>query len=154
DVIHAHFGPTACEIVDIAADAGVPLVTSLYGVDAAVLPYLPQWRDAYNRLFRAGSLFLAEGPEMRRKVVAAAAPAGRTMIQPIAIALTRYPRWAPEPQPRVLFAGRFIEKKGLIDALAAFARLREQVPAARMIVVGDGPDEGRARALVDRLACG
>src|SRR5262249_48370031 len=72
---------------------------------------------------------------------------------PIAIDLARYPRWTPEPQPRVLFAGRFIEKKGLLDALAAFARVRAQLPAARMIVVGDGPDEGHARDLVHRLAC-
>ena len=46
----------------ITRRAGLPLVTSLYGVDAAVLPYLPQWRDAYARLFRDGDLFLAEGP--------------------------------------------------------------------------------------------
>ena len=54
----------------------LPLVTSLYGVDAAVLPYLPQWRDQYARLFREGELFLAEGPEMRKKIIAAGAPAG------------------------------------------------------------------------------
>jgi len=151
EVVHAHFGPAGCDLVDITRALGLPLVTSLYGVDAAVLPYLPRWRDAYVRLFRDGALFLAEGPEMRKKIIAAGAPADRTLIQPIAINLEKYPRWAPDDSSTVLFAGRFVEKKGLLDAITAFDRARARVPAARMIIVGDGPDEAAARALVARL---
>jgi len=153
DLVHAHFGPTACELAEITTAAGIPLVASLYGVDAAVLPYLPRWRGAYQRLFDAGSLFLAEGPEMRKKVIAAGAPADRTVLQPIAVDLTRYPRWTPAPGPRVLFAGRFIEKKGLLDAIAAFDLARRRQPAARLTIVGDGPDGADAQTLVDRLGC-
>jgi colanic acid/amylovoran biosynthesis glycosyltransferase len=151
DVVHAHFGPAGCDLVDITSALGLPLVTSLYGVDAAVLPYLPRWRGQYARLFREGDLFLAEGPEMRKKIIAAGAPAGRTVIQPIAINLDKYPRWAPDGSSTVLFAARFVEKKGLLDAIAAFDRARIRVPAARMVIVGDGPDEAVARALIARL---
>jgi len=151
DVVHAHFGPTGCDLVDITRALGIPLVTSLYGVDAAVLPFLPQWRDKYARLFCEGELFLAEAPEMRKKIVAAGAPRDRTVIQPIAIRLDRYPRWAPDDSSTVLFAGRFVEKKGLLDAIAAFDRARRRLPAARMTIVGDGPDEAAARALIARL---
>jgi len=151
DVVHAHFGPVGCDLIDITSALGIPLVTSLYGVDAAVLPYLPQWRDQYARLFRDGELFLAEGPKMRQKIIAAGAPADRVVIQPIAINLDKYPRWAPDDSSSVLFAGRFVEKKGLLDAIAAFDRARARVPAARMIIVGDGPDEAEARALTARL---
>jgi colanic acid/amylovoran biosynthesis glycosyltransferase len=150
-VMHAHFGPAGCELVGLARAAGVPLVTSLYGVDAAVLPYLPHWREPYRRLFGEGDLFLAEGPAMREKIIAAGAPADRTLIQPIAIELSKYPRWAPADRSTVLFAGRFVEKKGLLDAIAAFAHARRQLPALRLIVVGDGPDEAEARALIARL---
>lgn len=150
DVVHAHFGPTGCDLVDITRTLAIPLVTSLYGVDAAVLPYLPRWREKYARLFRGGELFLAEGPEMRKKIIAAGAPADRTVLQPIAIRLDRYPHWAPDGST-VLFAGRFVEKKGLLDAIAAFDRARRRLPAARMTIVGDGPDEAPARALIARL---
>ena len=149
-VVHAHFGPVGCEMIAIAKAAGVPLVTSLYGVDAAVLPYTPQWRDQYARLFRDGTLFLAEGPKMREKIIAAGAPAERTFIHPISLNLTKYPRWAPDGTSTVLFASRFVEKKGLLDAIAAFGRIRSRLPQARMTIVGEGPDDDLARELVAR----
>lgn len=152
--VHAHFGPIGCEMIAVTRSAGLPLITSLYGVDAAVLPYLPQWRERYARLFRAGDLFLAEGPEMRKKVIAAGAPAERTLIHPIALDLTKYPRWTPDGSATVLFAGRFVEKKGLPDAIAAFAAARAQVPEARMTIVGGGGGEDAARALIARLGLG
>jgi colanic acid/amylovoran biosynthesis glycosyltransferase len=151
DVVHAHFGPIGAELAPITTEMKVPLVTSLYGVDAAVLPYLPQWKKAYAKLFESCELFLAEGPEMRRKIIAAGAPASKTELQPIAIDLDKYPRWSPDTRTMVLFVGRFVEKKGLLDAIQAFARARALVRDARFVIIGAGPEEDAARKLVARL---
>ena len=56
-VVHAHFGPIGCELIQATQAAGLPLVTSLYGVDAAVLPYLPQWRAALRALVQGRRSF-------------------------------------------------------------------------------------------------
>jgi glycosyltransferase involved in cell wall biosynthesis len=62
--------------------------------------------------------------------------------------LRKYPTWRPDAAITVLFVGRFIEKKGLLDAIAAFASARSRLPGARLTIVGNGPDESAARALV------
>jgi colanic acid/amylovoran biosynthesis glycosyltransferase len=144
DVIHAHFGPNGCAMLPIAKALDIPLVTSFYGVDISVLPRRPQWRDRYAALFGGGHLFLAEGPEMRRKVVGAGAPADRVAIQRIAIPFDRYPQWTPSRSPKaVLFVGRMVEKKGLEYAVRAFAAARRQIPDLVMRIIGEGPEQSR-----------
>jgi len=57
----------------------------------------------------------------------------------------------PEDAPTVLFVGRLAPEKELASLLAAFALALQQLPAARLVVVGDGPIrtmlETRARDL-------
>ena len=52
--------------------------------------------------------------------------------------------------PVVAFAGRLVAKKGVDTLVEAFARVAAEVPDARLLVAGGGPEEGALRALVDR----
>ena len=52
---------------------------------------------------------------------------------------------------RVLFAGRFVDYKGMHLGLPAFARLARSCPEARLTMVGEGPMQRRWRKLVDDL---
>lgn len=53
---------------------------------------------------------------------------------------------APAPGFTVGFVGSLKPWHGLPDLVAAFARLHRQVPAARLLVVGDGPERERLEA--------
>lgn len=57
----------------------------------------------------------------------------------------------PREPATVLAVGRLVEKKGFADLLAAWPAVRARVPAARLVIVGDGPERAdlveRARAL-------
>ena len=153
-LVHAHFGPNGCDDGRPSRRrSGVPLVTSLYGVDAAVLPYLPQWRDHYARLFRDGDLFLAEGPEMRKKIIAAGAPADRTIIHPIALELSKYPRWN-RPADADGAVRRPLRRKERAARRDRRIRPRARARAGARVSSSSatGPDEDRARALVDDSA--
>jgi alpha-1,6-mannosyltransferase len=62
------------------------------------------------------------------------------------------PRSGVEPSRRVMYAGRLSREKGVLELIeaAAFAR-RAQWP---LLIVGSGPAEGAARALVARRSIG
>ncbi len=66
-------------------------------------------------------------------------------------------RFAVEPERRkdsdqtVLFVGRLAKKKGVEYLIRAFADIAERHPAARLLVVGDGPCRGELEALSSQL---
>jgi glycosyltransferase involved in cell wall biosynthesis len=145
DVVHAHFGQVGVRVLPAMQRVNVPLVTSFYGYDATGFADSEVGRRLIPRLTSFGTLFLAEGPVMSRRVISLGAPAERVRIVPIAIDLSKYPAWAPSTGvPVVLFVARFVEKKGLPDAIAAFSRARAVLPELRMRIIGDGPEEKRA----------
>ena len=63
----------------------------------------------------------------------------------------------PAGAPIVVFVGRLAPEKELPSLVGAFARASEQIPDARLMLVGDGPERGalieasRRRALGDRV---
>ena len=62
----------------------------------------------------------------------------------------------PDPPPRsptpLLIAWSRLRRYKSIDvAIRAFAQVRAELPAARLLIMGRGPDEGRLRRLVQRL---
>lgn len=53
--------------------------------------------------------------------------------------------------PTVAFAGRLVAQKGVDLLLDAMLRVCRELPAARLVIAGDGPDRGRiTRAIQDR----
>lgn len=57
-------------------------------------------------------------------------------------------RHVPAPEPTFVFVGRLDVEKGVAGLLRGFARVRREVPAARLRLVGRGP----ARAGLEQLA--
>lgn len=50
----------------------------------------------------------------------------------------------------VLFVGRMVVEKGILDLVEAFSIFRKQVKHAKLVMVGDGPDFDQAQKLVDQ----
>lgn len=53
--------------------------------------------------------------------------------------------------PRLLCLGRLAAEKGVDTALAAFARVREALPTARLVIAGDGPERQALEQLAREL---
>ncbi len=143
-LIHAHFGPTGYNSVDIKKRLGVPLITTFYGYDVSELPRIKRWRDRYSILFKEGDLFLVEGLHMKARLAELGCPEQKIKVQRIAIPLDKIPyvntRFKKKGDKVILlFAGRFVEKKGLIYALNAIERAWKEHDNFEFRIIGDGP---------------
>lgn len=142
-LVHAHLGWEGARTAHLARRPRVPFLVSFYGRDAGLLPRRAYWRTLYKRLFAVADLVLAEGPHMGRVLAEIGAPAERVRVVHLGIPLQEFPfaeRCGSDEGPVVgLLAASFREKKGIIYALEAVARLAAKHPRLRLRIIGDGP---------------
>ena len=141
-LIHAHFGPRGVEMLPLKRRLCLPLVTTFYGQDLSVYPRHKYWRKAYQKLFMEGTLFLVEGSFMKKGLIALGCPPEKIRIQHMAVDIYKftYQERTPErdEKVRILFCGRFVEKKGLLGALQAVKIAAENIGNLEFRIIGDG----------------
>jgi glycosyltransferase involved in cell wall biosynthesis len=148
-LLHAHFAVDAAAVLPIHRHLRVPLVVTLHGYDATMSDEALRCTAAgrvYLRrkaqLRERASLFLCVSDHIRRQACGRGVPEGKLRTLPIGVDLKLF---APDPlrsrsrDPIVLFVGRLVEKKGCAHLIRAMAAVLERHPAARLLIVGDGP---------------
>jgi len=155
-VIHAHFAEDGLLAIEAHQDSGKPLVVTFYGRDIALAAFDPGERECLAPLVENGTMFLVEGPHMKKLALRAGVPEDRIRIQRIGIDLQRFGFRPPEPVPagpiRVLLASRFAKKKGIPFGLRAFALARRQAPRLELTLIGDGPQIEEVDREIARLS--
>jgi glycosyltransferase involved in cell wall biosynthesis len=63
-------------------------------------------------------------------------------------------RRAPAPDPLFVFTGRLAAQKGIFPLVRAFAQLQAELPAARLRLVGDGPDRVALERAIGEIGVG
>jgi colanic acid/amylovoran biosynthesis glycosyltransferase len=149
DIIHAHFSVVGWDYLWPARVAGTPLVVSFYGFDYEHLPNVkPVWKKRYRKLFRYGSLFLAEGDAGRNKLVQMGCPEHKAKVVHLGVDVARIPSFE---RPKKKFelnlvqVARFTDKKGHEVTFAAFVEALRTCPQMTLTLVGKDPDGIRAR---------
>jgi glycosyltransferase involved in cell wall biosynthesis len=148
DVLHAHFGYWAHLVAPAARRAHRPWSVSLHGHDLLVEG------DPH------GVLPLADRVVVPSQYLAEAAgrlgiPDERLRVIPSGLDLSRLPFRERTPRPDgavvVTFVGRYVEKKGVLDAARAVAAARAELPGLVARFVGSGPLEEALRRLLGEL---
>ena len=143
-LLHAHFGPSGVWALRIKHALRLPLITTFYGYDMSHVDFLASYEQRYLNLFQEGDLFLVEGPYMKTRLMEMGCPAEKIAIQRIAIPLANLPFRSRLPKRHgenivIVFSGRFVEKKGLLNALQALVQVRSTHPDFEFRIIGDGP---------------
>jgi glycosyltransferase involved in cell wall biosynthesis len=150
DVIDAHyFYPDGVAAALLARWFGKPLVITARGTDVNLIPehrlprVLIQWAARQARASIGVSSALVERlrqlnvAESRLRVIRNGVDAERFQPQPAGRARSEL---GLEGAPVVLTVGNLHEHKGQRLVIEAFARVRQDHPQARLVVVGDGTD--------------
>ena len=104
-----------------------------------VAPARDDWREAIRDTLRSASHVVYVTPTLRKLGEELAGP-HRASVIPLAI--DEYPDITAEPAPHftVVTAARLIRRKRIDAVLEAFAAFRSTVDAARLVILGDGPE--------------
>lgn len=140
-LIHAHFGKSAAYALPLARALGVPLVTTYHGGDATKTA---NTRDSlmrvYNRrraaLWREAALVLPVSEFIKGELAKAGCPPEKMTVNYNGADPGRF---APGAKSKlILFAGRWVEKKGIDTLVSALIGVRGQMDGWRVRLVGDG----------------
>lgn len=154
-IVHAHFGPNgllAQKLLSSGVFRGAKLVTSFHGYDAS--SYVTQHgSDCYAKLFAAGDVFLANGNDMRERLLRLGCEACKIAVLPMGVDLPalRERSRAVDSPARILSIGRLVEKKGHAYGLRAVAEVAKRYPDIEYHIIGDGPLRGSLDVLVRDL---
>ena len=152
-LLHAHFGRGGALALPIARALGLPLVVQYHGGDATkdkhyrrgLLPTIYQQRLA--ALQREAALIICVSDFIRDRLLARGFPPEKLLVHRYGVEMDGLDD-APRPataQPYLLFAGRFVEKKGIPTLIEAMRRLEREGRDVQLKLVGDGPIAGELK---------
>ncbi|UCC84931.1 MAG: glycosyltransferase [Gemmatimonadota bacterium] len=139
-LLHAHFGRDALTALPIAERLGIPLIATFHGFDIATNDTRSRYAKRRPQVYASAAVVIAVSQFIRGQLVAKSCPPEKIVVHYIGIDVDQF---TPDPkvprQPRVLFVGRLVPKKGLDYLIRAMARIQDRHQNAELVVVGDGP---------------
>ena len=150
DVLHAHYGMMGAIFYPISEALGIPMVVSLHGKDAFVSPTTPKYREPYARMFERVDAVTVVSHMMKAHLEGLGVDPAKIHLVRVGKRVEDYPYRPPEDGPvrEWVSVGRLTEKKGHLDALAAFREVVRDHPDQRLRVIGKGKLQGAVEGYV------
>jgi colanic acid/amylovoran biosynthesis glycosyltransferase len=134
------------------------VVVSFHGMDVQTRSHDPSYETKLRELLRSATLVLARSNSLLEALKSLGCPEAKLRMNRTGIPLDQFAEVT-----RALPAGgawqfaqacRLIPKKGIDDALHAFAKFHRKFPAARFAIAGEGPLRGELEKLTNDLGLG
>jgi colanic acid/amylovoran biosynthesis glycosyltransferase len=143
DLMHVYFGHTGVHLLPFIQRWPKPAVVSFHGMDIQTRAHDPAYEAKLRELLQATTLVLARSDSLLDRLGELGCPAAKLRMNRTGIPLDQFP-WADRAVPpdgawHFVQACRLIDKKGIDDALHAFARFTATYPRAKFTLAGEGP---------------
>jgi colanic acid/amylovoran biosynthesis glycosyltransferase len=149
-LMHAHFASGGKTLLPLQKVLGVPLVVTLHG--GSDVPIQKPQKGVYQELAEKATLFLCVSDFIRKQAIEAGYPAEKLLVHYIGIDRKLfYSSPIASRQDSVLFIGRLVEMKGGEYLLRAMQAVQARRPAAKLIMIGDGPLRSQLEQLASEL---
>ena len=165
-LLHAQFGDDGLFFLPLKRKTGLPLVVSFRGFDLYRLPN--QSPGLYDPLFKEADLFLVRSNSMKKDLINLGCHAEKVNVHHSSIDLdeidailnkvlnkvikvnaeTEKDEKRVNEKIKLIFAGRFVEKKGIFDIIKAFSGLKKELDNVELKLIGDGPLTKQAEKMV------
>jgi len=159
NLLHAHYAvphaTSAWMAKEMLGRADFRIVTTLHGTDITLVGQDPSYRSITEFSIQRSDGLTAVSEYLRRETIEAFhVPEEKVRVIPNFVDLARYDRNAYpchraklglEGEKLITHISNFRPVKRLDDVVRIFARIARAMPA-RLLLVGDGPDRGRAEA--------
>jgi len=143
DLLHVYFGHTGVHLLPFLQRWPKASVVSFHGMDVQARAHDPSYEPRLRELLQTTTLVLARSHSLLDRLRELGCPEEKLRVNRTGIPLDQFPqvqRTAPTDGAwRFVQACRLIEKKGLDDALHAFARFVQTHPQAHFTIAGEGP---------------
>lgn len=155
-LVHAHYGKNGLQALPIASNLKIPLIVTFHGSEVTItdLRYhkptlgFRYYLENRQKLKKSRALFLAVSDFIRRKLLEQGFPAERVLVHYTGVDTKKFQPSGTEASPAILFVGRLEESKGAQFLIWAAAEVQRKLPAAELVLIGDGS----LRAELEKLA--
>jgi glycosyltransferase involved in cell wall biosynthesis len=123
------------------------MIVTFHGGDATVIDLRYEKMSFGHRRYlrrkkelqKDSALFIAVSQFIRRKLLEQGFPEEKVEVHYTGVDIKMFRPASRERGPVILFVGRLVERKGAEFLIRAAAQVQTELPAAELVVIGDGP---------------
>ncbi len=138
DVVLAEYGTLASHVVNVCRELKLPLIVSFHGFDASHTSTITSYREKYKDLFNYSSYIIGVSKKMIENLKDLGVPKSKLIYNPYGVKKDFFLTQPKYSSNNFLAVGRFVHKKAPHLTLAAFRKVFEVYPNARLIMAGNG----------------
>lgn len=152
-VMLCHFGQVGLRMLPVAERHQIPIVVHFHGVDISSSLRERYYRWSLQRNLSRFSAVICVGSHQRRSLIQLGMPEDRVHLIPCGVPTGEFLPVRHRDREDVTFicVCRLVRWKGVHHSIAAFARIAEKLPRARLVIAGDGGELESLRSLAGRL---